>query len=1544
MLLCLSWQGYGQITRTTNIVVGASPFQDSMWTINMADYGILQRLAPTVPGSTVTGINGLAKDPTTGITYAILKLTGVSGRVLATIDIHTGVAAVVGNLGDNFATITFNANGSLFGVTGDGASVPETMYRIDKATAAKTLFRALGNGNDGEVIVYNTQNNFFYHWSGNGSQVFERFDTTGVDAIVNIPILTVTGGETFGALFLSDGNFLVSNISSDFRIWDTVGNASAPVATMPDDLRGLGSGTCTSSVAADGPLAFCSGDSVIFTVTGGTSYQWYVDGGSIAGATNASFKATARGRYNVVYTDSCGLSDSLATGFAVIVYPTPALTLPAVSNVCPGATVAFLPFSTATVFNFTGSSQNFVVPAGITSLTFDVIGAAGGQAGIGTFSPAGFGGRVQGTLNVAPGQLLSLNVGGIGGNGTSSAAAGGFNGGGMSGVGGLYAGGGGGGASDIRTGGTSFSERIIVAGGGAGNGFDGGFGVIAGGDGGNLTGANGASNPNPGTSAATGGSQVAGGNGATYVPFVPGANGSFGLGGDGGSDGISGGGGGGYYGGGGGAYSGGGGGSSFTDPLWVPSVSVTHTQGFNNGNGQITLTYSLTGTYNIIWGGPAAAAGFTNVTAAAIPSSPLSIAVPAGIPPGIYNGLINFNNGTCHSLDYAFSIVVNDTPAMDTPVNQSVCNGDATTTISFTSTVGGTTYTWTNDNTSIGLGAAGVGDISSFMGINTGTAPDTAHIMVTPHANGCSGTPVPFNIVVNPTPALSSPVSASICDSEAFVYVHTSATAGTTFTWSRDAVTGITAPAASGSGNINEVLDNATTDPIVVVYIDTLKANGCMNIEAVVVTVNPTPVLTSPLANGTQCDSSIFNYTSSSSTTGVTFSWSRAAIAGNPAASGTGATISEMLVNTTPLPVQITYVDSLHINGCVHTQNVTVTVNPTPVLSSADSAFACDSVMFHYAPASATPGTTFAWSRAAVTGISNPAASGVDSVDEILDNTTGSPIAVTYVYTLAANSCPPHEVTVTVIVNPTLMLSSPLIAPTICGNTLFSYVPTSGTSGVTFTWTRSGTTGISNPAASGTGIINETLVDTSDVKIPVTYVLTLHLNGCTNVQDVIDTVKPRPRLTSTLTPAAICDSSLFVYTPSSTLTGTTYSWDRPFVAGILSLGSSGTGGVSEILHNTTSGDKNVAYVYTLTADGCVRTQNVAVTVHPQATLGTSTGFSICSGEQFNYIPAPFGGSVSVTFKWVRPMLAGILPATTDTGSGPIHQVLTNTTSAPITVHYTYEITVAGSCVTYETISVEVRPAAAAPSITTKSPANVCKGTMYQNFGASAPGAFYTWSASNATVYATGTGNQYALISFPNSGTSVVRLTSYTSGCIGTDSFVVTVSATEAQTLSAIYVRGQFVALSTEVDSYQWGYDDATSLDSVIAPGAIDQSFIPLSFDFAHKYYWVMTTHGDCLQKTYVNSPVGVTNINDAATAEVRIYPNPAGEYVNVEVSKGVTGSIQVEVLNVLGQKLDMQTAVDNMARIDVAKFVPGAYLVNCYNNGVKIASARFIKN
>lgn len=106
------------------------------------------------------------------------------------------------------------------------------------------------------------------------------------------------------------------------------------------------------------------------------------------------------------------------------------------------------------------------------------------------------------------------------------------------------------------------------------------------------------------------------------------------------------------------------------------------------------------------------------------------------------------------------------------------------------------------------------------------------------------------------------------------------------------------------------------------------------------VTVNPSPTLSSTLTPNGICSNTAFTYTPTSATTGVTFTWTRAAVAGiSNAAVTTPQTggINETLINTTSAPINVVYTYVTSKNGCSTTQNVTVKVYAPNVWNGSQS-------------------------------------------------------------------------------------------------------------------------------------------------------------------------------------------------------------------------------------------------------------------------------------------------------------------------------------------------------------------------------------------------------------------------------------------------------------------------------------------------------------------------------------------------------------------------------------------------------------------------------
>jgi hypothetical protein len=906
---------------------------------------------------------------------------------------------------------------------------------------------------------------------------------------------------------------------------------------------------------------------------------------------------------------------------------------------------------------------------------------------------------------------------------------------------------------------------------------------------------------------------------------------------------------------------------------------------------------------------------------------------------------------TCAGTPQSFTITVNPTPDVSpVPTDQFVCNGDMTVADTFTSSVAGTTFTWTNDNIAIGVPGSGTDTLFSYPATNATNAPISGTITVTPSANGCPGTSSAFTITVKPTPTLSSTLTpAEICDSTLLHYEPLYNVAGTVGSWSRALVTNISNPAAAGTvDTINEVLNNTSVLPVGVVYVYTLTANGCTNTQNVTDTVNPKLLLTSSPTPPDVCSGELFSYSPTSATPGTTFTWDRGTISGisNTGVIGATGDVNEVLIDTTSAPVTVTYNYHVIYHACSNDQNVMVNVKPTPMLTSAlTPATICDSTLFNYIPTYATAGTVGAWSRAAVSGISNAASVGVvDTINEILVDTMTFPVPVVYVYTLTANSCVNTQ-NVTVTVNPLPMLTSSLTPPGICNRDTFDYTSTTATLGTTFTWSRPSHTGITPTSSTGTGAhIHEALTNSTALPVTVIYVDTLNFSGCINVEQIQVMVNPTPVLSS-LHSVAICDSQFFNYPPTSNTTGAAYAWSRAYVPGIAVAPAGGTNNPDEQLINTTNFNVNVVYVYTVSINGCGSTDSVTVTVHPTPLLSSSDTVAACSNAPFNYTAQSI--TPGTTFAWKRGHVNGITPSTA-AGTGNVNETLIDTLLVPINTVYTYTLT-ANGCPHAENVLVNVLPAPGAPLIGIKSPASLCAGAQYMNFGAvTTPptGTSYIWSAVNASVMATGANKQNSLVTFSNPGNAQVILTTSinSNSCKNADTFTVNVGSTTVTSPKVIYFNGQFIALQNDVKSYQWGYDDAITLDSTLIPGEVNQVYFIDNPDVTHRYYWLMTVQeNNCLQKTYFNVPAGITNVNEDLVG-IKVYPNPASSNLNVEINAAIGGHLQVEVLNLLGQKLNTTLMTDSKASIDVAGMPAGYYFVNCYRDGIKIGTAKFVKN
>jgi uncharacterized protein (TIGR02145 family) len=879
---------------------------------------------------------------------------------------------------------------------------------------------------------------------------------------------------------------------------------------------------------------------------------------------------------------------------------------------------------------------------------------------------------------------------------------------------------------------------------------------------------------------------------------------------------------------------------------------------------------------------------------------------------GTTNALVKYSmvprTGTCLGPPVNFFITVKPTPHLTNPAPAPICSGDAFTK-TLTPDVAGTNFTWTASCSPVGavtgftaaqaLPATSIGDVL------TNTTPNTATVTyhITPHADGCDGPDSNYTVTVRPHSVITSASTANWCNGVANTYNITTSTTTPvpTFAWSRASVPGITPATGSGTGaTITETLVNSTTEPVVVTYVITPSAASCVGTaQSVAVTVNPTSVITSPgTANWCNNVSNTYNITSSSTTPTPSYAWTRAAVAGitNPAGSGTGASITETLENTTPDPISVNYVITPTVNGCTGTsKTVAVKVNPTAVITSASTANWCSSVANTYSitSSSTTPTPSYAWTRAAVAGITNPAGSGTGaSITETLVNSTTDPIVVTYVITPSVNSCNGTPLTLTVTVNPIAVITS-ASAANWCNNVSYTYnITSSSTTPVpVFSWSRAAVAGITNPAGSGTGnSITETLVNSTTNPILVNYIILPTVNGCAGTQKtLVVTVNPTAVITSAGT-ANWCNNVSNTYTITSSTTPTpAYAWSRAEVPGISNLAASGIGGsITETLVNTTTDPVVVTYLITPTINGCDGTQrSVNVTVNPTAVITSPGTVNWCSSVPNTYNITSSSTAPAPSYTWSRAAVAGIAPATGSGTGNAITETLVNSTTDPIQVTYVISLNVNGCPGTQKNVVVTVNPISVITSPGTANWCNNVSNTYNITSSSTTPTPSYAWTraavAGITNPAGSGTGDAITETlenTTPDPITVNYVITPTVNGCTGTSKTVavkvnptaVITSASTANWCSSVANTYSITSSSTTpTPSYAWTRAAVAGITNPAGSGtgaSITETLVNATTDPIVVTYVITPSVNSCngtpLTLTVTVNPIAV--ITSASTA------------------------------------------------------------------------------
>lgn len=530
----------------------------------------------------------------------------------------------------------------------------------------------------------------------------------------------------------------------------------------------------------------------------------------------------------------------------------------------------------------------------------------------------------------------------------------------------------------------------------------------------------------------------------------------------------------------------------------------------------------------------------------------------------------------------------------------------------------------------------------------------------------------------------------------------------TTGTWSGGTGTfsnpnSLNAVYTPGAGETSAVLTLTSANP----------GAPCGSISAkVTITINPIPAApTVPAAS--VCMGG--NTTLSATAPGGTYQWYDASSGGNLLATGPSYTTPPLTANTTY------YVQTTVGTATSARTAVTVTVNAPPAPPTAPSQTAC----YGYVTTLTASGSTgtYEWYDAPIGG--NLLAIGSTFTTGLVASN------LSYYVQTTVNGCSSTRTQVNITVSYIANITSQLSA-SICSSNVMNYTITSDLPGTTYVWGRAAVPGISNLAVANqtSSVINETLINTTNAPINVTYLITPTTNGCTGESfHYVVTVYPLPTVTSASS-ATVCNESPVSYTITFNIPGVNFTWGRAAVPGISDAPVSGQTSptINETLTNTTNAPINVTYVFTYSAGNCTGlTFNYVVTVNPSVSVTSPQVFNACSGVPLNYVIA--ANTPSATFTWSRNSYVYITnPAVSNQTSSPIEEVLVNKTTDPVYVNYTITPSAYGCTGMPVIVQVEVFPQPATPVANSNSP--VCVGSTIQLQTPLVPGANYLWTGPN----------------------------------------------------------------------------------------------------------------------------------------------------------------------------------------------------------------------
>lgn len=469
-----------------------------------------------------------------------------------------------------------------------------------------------------------------------------------------------------------------------------------------------------------------------------------------------------------------------------------------------------------------------------------------------------------------------------------------------------------------------------------------------------------------------------------------------------------------------------------------------------------------------------------------------TLQIPGSI---LYNTQGNYNvslavTNDCGTTTVSNPLAVQPAPDVTVPPNSAVCAGKQAGPFVFTSSLSGTTFTWTNNQPGIGLASSGTGNINAFTAINNGVNPIVATITVKPN-NTCPGPSKSFTITVNPTPSLPGTTTTNYCVGDVATPLTAIPTNGHTLNWYLAATGGTPLPGAP--------TPSTSTAGVQIWYVSqTNTSTGCEGPRAqVTVNVNPVPTFTLTSSNPTTCASATGSITLSGllNSTSYVVQYTRNGIPQSVTrtSSNTGIIVIGSLTAAVYDNIRVTSI------GCPSLPQGPVSLsdpNPPATPTASNSGPICAGNSLQLNATSTTAGVIFSWSGPNGFTSNNPNPT-------ILNASTNA--SGIYSVTTSLAGCTSASSATTVIVNPTPVVTAFVNGP-ICETETLQFTGNALPTGSIVSWT--GPNGFNSTS-------NNPSIPLATLAASGTYTFAASLGACQAIPATVNAlVKPKPTISN----------------------------------------------------------------------------------------------------------------------------------------------------------------------------------------------------------------------------------------------------------------------------------------------------------------------------------------------------------------------------------------------------------------------------------------------